>query len=34
MASAVGVFQSVLCFSILMITNYIIRKVDSEYAMF
>lgn len=34
MASAAGLYQSVLCFAIIMITNGIIRRVDSEYALF
>jgi putative aldouronate transport system permease protein len=34
MASAAGLYQSVLCFAIIMITNGIIKRVDSEYALF
>ncbi len=34
MASAVGLLQSVLCFTIIMITNTIIRRVDKDYALF
>lgn len=34
MASAAGFYQSVLCFIIIMIVNTIVRKVDSESALF
>ena len=34
MASAAGLYQSVLCFAIIMITNGIIKRIDSEYALF
>ena len=34
MASAAGFYQSVLCFLIIMIVNTIVRKVDSESALF
>ena len=34
MASAAGLYQSILCFAIIMITNGIIKRVDSEYALF
>lgn len=34
MASAAGLYQSVLCFAIIMITNGVIKRVDSEYALF
>ncbi len=34
MASAAGLYQSVLCFIILMVTNYIIKKIEREYALF
>lgn len=34
MASAAGFYQSVLCFVIIMIVNTIVRKVDSESALF
>lgn len=34
MASAAGLYQSVLCFSILMLSNYVIRKVENDYALF
>ncbi len=34
MASAGGFYQSVLCFVIIMIVNTIVRKVDSESALF
>jgi putative aldouronate transport system permease protein len=34
MASAAGFYQSVLCFVIIMVVNGIVRKVDSESALF
>lgn len=34
MASAVGLYQSVLCFTVLMLTNYFIRRMDKEYSLF
>jgi len=34
MASAAGFYQSVLCFIIIMIVNTVVRKVDSESALF
>jgi putative aldouronate transport system permease protein len=34
MAAAVGLYQSVLCFAILMISNYVIKRIDSDYALF
>lgn len=34
MASAAGLYQSVLCFAIIMITNGVIKRVDSDYALF
>ena len=34
MASAAGLYQSVLCFAILMLTNYIIKRIESDYALF
>jgi putative aldouronate transport system permease protein len=34
MSSAIGLYQSVLCFVILMITNYSVKKVEPDYALF
>jgi putative aldouronate transport system permease protein len=34
MSSAVGLYQSVLCFIIIMVTNYIVKKYHSDYALF
>lgn len=34
MAAAVGLYQSLLCFGILLVTNYIIRKVNDELSLF
>ncbi len=34
MASAAGFYQSILCFVVIMIVNTIVRKVDSESALF
>lgn len=34
MASAVGLFQSVLCFSVIMVSNYVIKRIDKDYALF
>jgi len=34
MASAVGLYQSVLCFSLVMIVNYVVRRVDKDSALF
>lgn len=34
MSSAVGLYQSVLCFVIIMITNYLVKKYQSDYALF
>ena len=34
MASAAGLYQSVLCFTVLMFSNYVIRRIDKEYALF
>jgi putative aldouronate transport system permease protein len=34
MSSAAGLYQSVLCFVILMLVNAAVRKVDPEYALF
>lgn len=34
MASAAGFYQSVLCFVVIMVVNSIVRKVDSESALF
>ncbi|UJF34921.1 ABC transporter permease [Paenibacillus hexagrammi] len=34
MSSAIGFYQSVLCFVTIMLTNYIVRKKDKENALF
>lgn len=34
MSTAVGLYQSVLCFAILLGTNYIIKRVEPDYALF
>lgn len=34
MAAASGVYQSVLCFLILTLTNYLVKKHNSEYALY
>ncbi len=34
MSSAAGLFQSVLCFLIVNVVNYVVRKVDKDYALF
>ncbi len=34
MASASGLYQSVLCFVIIMVVNTIAKKIDSDYALF
>lgn len=34
MAAASGLFQSVLCFITVMITNYCVKRYDSDYALF
>ena len=34
MSSAAGFYQSILCFSILMITNYAVKRVNPDYALF
>lgn len=34
MAAAVGLYQSVLCFIIINIVNYLVKKYQSEYALF
>ena len=34
MSAAAGLYQSVLCFTTIMIANGIIRKVDSDYSLF
>jgi putative aldouronate transport system permease protein len=34
MASATAFYQSVLCFSIIMIVNYVIRRIDKDTAIF
>lgn len=34
MAAAAGLYQSIMCFITIMITNYIVKKVQSDYALF
>ena len=34
MASSAGLYQSVLCFVILMVTNYAIKRINPDYALF
>ena len=34
MASAAGLYQSVLCFIIIIIANYLVRRIDKDYALF
>jgi len=34
MSSAVGLYQSVICFVTIMLANYTIRKVEKDYALF
>lgn len=34
MASAVGFYQSVMCFILIILTNWIVKKVQSDYALF
>ncbi len=34
MSAAAGLFQSVLCFLIINVVNYAVRKVDKDYALF
>jgi putative aldouronate transport system permease protein len=34
MSAAIGFYQSVLCFILVMLSNYAVKKVDSEYAVF
>jgi putative aldouronate transport system permease protein len=34
MASAAGLYQSVLCFGIIVTVNFIVRKIDKDYALF
>lgn len=34
MSTAIGMYQSVLCFAILMVTNYLIRKLEPDYSLF
>ncbi len=34
MPAAAGVYQSILCFIIIMSTNFIVKKVKPEYALF
>lgn len=34
MSSAIGFYQSILCFATIMVTNYLVRKSDKENALF
>ena len=34
MASAAGLYQSVLCFIIIVLANWIVKKVEPDYALF
>lgn len=34
MSASVGLYQSVLCFVILMLTNYLVKRYQSDYALF
>ncbi len=34
MSASVGVYQSVLCFAILMLTNFLVKRYQSDYALF
>jgi len=34
MSAAAGFFQSVLCFAIILITNYVVKRVNSDYSLF
>ena len=34
MAAAAGLYQSVLCFATIILVNWIVRRVDSDYALF
>jgi len=34
MASAAGFYQSVVCFVIIVVTNALIRRVNSDYALY
>lgn len=34
MTGAAGLFQSVLCFAIIMVVNFLVRKYDPDYALF
>ncbi len=34
MTTAIGMYQSILCFAILMVTNRIIKKIEPDYALF
>jgi len=34
MAAASGLYQSVMCFVTVIITNYVIKKVQPEYSLF
>ncbi len=34
MSTAAGLYQSVVGFVLIMITNYIVKKIDPEYGLF
>jgi putative aldouronate transport system permease protein len=34
MAASAGLYQSVMCFITIMITNYLVRRIDPDYALF
>jgi putative aldouronate transport system permease protein len=34
MSTAAGLYQSIVGFTLVMLTNYLVRKVDKEYALF
>ena len=34
MSAAAGLYQSVLCFAILMLSNYVVKRVDPDYSLF
>jgi putative aldouronate transport system permease protein len=34
MAAAAGFYQSVMCFATIMLTNYIVKRVEADYALF
>lgn len=34
MASAAGLYQSVLCFAMVMLTNWIVRRIEPDYSLF